>query len=137
VAAGAVLGLIAQQLWAPLAVRILRTPQASARNLRLVWGAAAFPQLWTIAVLLPLDLMFVGPGVFTTDRLGDSLAAGWTALSLALGAALAVWAACLFVKGIAVVARAGTARTAVAAATGFLVVAALFTPLIVSSRFTG
>jgi hypothetical protein len=137
VLAGAALGLIAQRVWALIACRILDTPGATGHNLRLVWGAAAFPQLVTVGVLLPLDLVLVGPGAFTTDRLGDPLATAWAALSIALAAAFAVWSGYLFVRGIAIAAKAGGARTALAAALGFVLVVALFAPPIVSSRFTG
>lgn len=137
VVAGAVLGLVAQRLWALIATRVLGTPQAAGRNLRLIWGAASFPQLATVCVLLPLDLVLVGPGLFTTDRLGDPLATAWAALSIALGAAFAVWSGYLFVRGISVAANAGTARTALASAIGLLLVVSLFAPLIVSSWFTG
>jgi hypothetical protein len=134
VVAGAVLGVLTQLLWGAVGARTLGAPQASARNLRLVWGAAAFPQLLTLIVLLPLDLLIVGPGAFTTDRLGDPLATAWAALSIALSVAFAMWAAYLFVRGVAVTTRAGRMRTVAAVAIALMLMLALFTPLILSSR---
>jgi hypothetical protein len=136
IVAGAVLGLVAQWLWGAVAARTLAAPRASARNLRLVWGAAAFPQLFTLVVLLPLDLLIVGPAAFTTDRLGDPLATAWAALSIALAVAFAIWAVYLFVRGTAVIARAGRGRTVTAVLVALVLTLALFGPVVVSARLT-
>lgn len=148
--AGALVGLGAQWLWSEAAARIAgatrrgrvrgrgvdptaageaatRAEGASARELRLVWGAAAFPQVLPLLVLLPLDLVIVGPGVFTTAPLSDSLSTAWAALSVALGVAIALWSAFLFVRGVQVVTDFGAGRaglTVVAAPVSLGLVAA-------------
>jgi hypothetical protein len=134
-AVGAAVGLLGQWLWGLFGARTLGAPRATARNLRLVWGAAAFPQLATLIVLLPLDLLIVGPEAFTSDRLRDPLATAWAALSIALGVAFAVWAAYLFVRGVAVI-SAGRSRTIAAVLVALLLMCALFAPLVFSARFT-
>lgn len=108
-AAGALLGVAAQLAWGQvgsLAFRTLKRP-ASPRDLRLVWGASAFPQVAVLVALLPLDLIIVGTNTFTSERLADSLATGWAALSIAFSVSLAVWSVFLFVRGIDVATEAG------------------------------
>jgi hypothetical protein len=148
--AGALVGLGAQWLWSEAVARVggatlrglvrrrevdpaeargasARTDGASARELRLVWGAAAFPQVLPLFVLLPLDLVIVGPGVFATAPLSDSLSTAWAALSVALGVAIAMWSAFLFVRGVQVVTGFGPGRaglTVVAAPVSLGLVAA-------------
>lgn len=109
--AAALVGLAAQWLWSEAAARV---GGASARELRLVWGAAAFPQVLPLFVLLPLDLLIVGPGVFTTAPMSDSLSTAWAALSVALGVAIAMWSAFLFVRGVQVVTDFGPSRAGIA-----------------------
>lgn len=134
VVAGGVLGVVAQYVWGAVGARTL--VRSSARNLRLVWGAAAFPQLFSLLILLPLDLLIVGPEAFTSDQLGDPLATAWAALSIALGVALGVWTGYLFIRGVSVTVSAGRGRTAVAAVCALLVTLVLFAPVIVSSKLT-
>lgn len=134
VVVGAALGLISQWAWAAVGSRALDTPGSSRRNLRLIWGTASFPQLLTLVVLLPLDLLIVGPGAFTSDQLGDPLATAWAALSIALGVAFSVWGGYLFVRGIAVTSKAGRVRRAVVVVVAFVLTIALFAPVVVSSR---
>jgi hypothetical protein len=136
VVAGGVLGVVAQYVWGAVGARTLGRPRSSARNLRLVWGAAAFPQLFSLLILLPLDLLIVGPEAFTSDQLGDPLATAWAALSIALGVALGVWTAYLFIRGVSVTVSTGRGRTAVAAVSALLVTLVLFAPVIVSSKLT-
>jgi hypothetical protein len=134
VAVGGTLGLVAQWIWAALGTRAL--PSSSPRKLRLIWGAAAFPQLLTLLILLPLDLLLVGPAAFTSGRLTDPLATAWAALSIALSLAFAAWAGYLFVCGVAVTTKAGRGRTLVAVMIAVALIVALFAPVVVSSRLT-
>jgi hypothetical protein len=48
--------------------------------------------------------------------------------------AFAMWAVYLFVRGVAVTTRAGRLRTVAAVAVALMLMLALFTPLILSSR---
>jgi hypothetical protein len=101
---GALLGVAAQLAWGaagpPLAARL--GGGARPRDLRLVWGASGLPQTFALAVLLPGDLVIVGPAAFTSDPLRDPVATMWAALSIALGLALVVWSAWIFVRGVEV-----------------------------------
>ena len=149
--AGALVGLGGQWLWSEAAARLAgatrralrrdegadppgvsvpaRSGGASAPELRLVWGAAAFPQVLPLFVLLPLDLLIVGPGAFTTVPMSDSLATAWAALSVALGVAIALWSAFLFVRGVQVATELGpglTGLTVVAAPVALGLVGAAF-----------
>lgn len=103
-AAGAVLGLVAQLIWGYAGAAAARAfgGQAPARDLRVVWGASDFPQVIGLAVLLPLDLLIVGSDTFTSEKLGDSVATGWAAISIALSLSLAVWTLFIFVRGVEV-----------------------------------
>jgi Yip1 domain len=109
---GALLGLAGQALWSVAGRHAVRAlgGRASGRDLRTVWGAAGFPQVLSLALLLPLDLLIVGPATFTTERLTDSVATAWAALSIALSAALALWSLWLFVRGVETASGMGTAR---------------------------
>jgi hypothetical protein len=122
---GVLIALGAQWLWSTLAARLGTAGEASARELRLVWGAAAFPQVFALVFLLPLDLAIVGPAAFTTAPMSDSLATAWAALSVALGVALAAWSAFLFVRGTQVATELGAGRITLA-----LVAAALSVGLV-------
>ncbi len=104
---GAALAMLGQAVFgvvAPLVVRAFGGGLAG-RDARVVWGASAFPQVFTVLVLLPLDLIVVGPEIFATTKPGDSLATGWAAISLALCLLMAVWSLSLFVRGMQVVAK--------------------------------
>jgi hypothetical protein len=133
VGVGAVLGLICQVLWAAASASILKSERAPRRNLRLMWGAAALPQIFGL-LLLPLDLLIAGPGAFTTTKLEDPLGAAWAAFSIALGAAFAGWAAYLFVRGIGITSKADSARVAAAVIVAILVIAVAYGPFIVATR---
>ena len=130
---GAALGLVCQAVWAAASAAILRSESAPRRNLRLMWGAAALPQVFAL-LLLPLDLLISGSGAFTTTRLEDPLGAAWAAFSIALGGAFAVWAAYLFVRGVGITGKAGALRVAGAIAMGIVVVALAYGPFILSTR---
>ena len=132
VGVGAVLGVVCQAIWAGASSWILGSDAAPRRNLRLLWGAAALPQVFAL-LLLPLDLLVAGPGAFTTTRLEDPLGAAWAASSIALGGAFAVWAAYLFVRGVGITSKAGPLRVVAATAAGVVVLALTYGPLIVST----
>jgi hypothetical protein len=122
---GAVLGLIAQAVWGvvgPRALRSLQT-QVTGRDLRLVWGAADFPQVFAVVLLLPLDLAIVGTDSFTTAKLDDSLATAWAAFSIALGICIAIWSLFLFVRGLEVAGGIGAKRAMVGTVIAFLCLA--------------
>jgi hypothetical protein len=127
---GAVFAMLGQAVYGvvgPLAARLLGGTLAS-REARIVWGAAAFPQVFTLLVLLPLDLLIVGPEIFATTRPGDSVATGWAAISVALCLLMVVWSLGLFVRGMQVVAKLDLLRApamvAVSASCLSLVIAA-------------
>ncbi len=105
VVTGAVLGLLAQSLWAAVGRALASRMGGSAErsDLRMVWGAASFPLVIGSLILLPLDLLLAGPAVFTADRPTDQVATAWAAVSIALGVSIAVWWGYLVFKGVQVV----------------------------------
>jgi hypothetical protein len=113
---GSVLALAAQLLWGAVGPRLLSRlgGSSSSKSLRLIWGASAFPQVAALLLLLPADLVIVGPQTFTTQAPGDPVASVWAALSVAIAVALAVWSVCLFLVGIEVAARVKLSRSAAA-----------------------
>ena len=102
---GAVLGLIAQFAWGALGPRLIARlgGEVTGREIRLVWGAAALPQVFGLVFLIPLDLLIVGPSTFTSAKLSDSVASAWAALSIAIAMSLTLWSLYLFIKGVSVV----------------------------------
>jgi hypothetical protein len=112
IVSGAVLGVLGQLLWGAIGGATARHlgGDARARDLRLVWGAAALPQVIALAFLLPLDLVIVGRETFTTDRLGDPVDTAWAALSIAAALSLAAWSLWIFVRGVQVASGIGTIR---------------------------
>ena len=120
---GALLGLLAQSLWAAIGrplLRSMRSEETSRGSLRLVWGASAFPQVLVLVLLLPLDLLIVGTETYTSGSLEDPLATAWAAFSIAIGISLAVWSLYLFVRGIEVAGRISFWKAASAAAAAAL-----------------
>ena len=105
--AGAVFALASQFVWSVAGDRLSGAvgSEAAGRDLRLVWGAALFPQVISLVLLLPFDLVIVGPSSFTDARPEDPVSAAWASLSVALGVALAIWSLALLVKGIQTAAR--------------------------------
>ncbi len=100
---GAVLALIAQSAWGLVGPRVAaalhgETPQPY--ELRLVWGASAFPQIFALVFLLPLDLLIVGQDTFTTTELVDPVSTAWAAFSIALGMSALVWSLFLLFRGV-------------------------------------
>lgn len=124
---GTALMLGAQFLWGVVGGRVLRAVGVAAegRELRLVWGASAFPQVFALMVLVPMDLMIVGPEAYMNVRVEDPLSAGWAALSVALSLVLAGWSIWLFVRGMQAVAEVPVRRAMLSVAPALLVVAAL------------
>jgi hypothetical protein len=115
---GALLALIGYAVWGaagPPVTRMLRG-SGSPAGLRLVWGTALLPQVFALALLLPLDLAIVGMDTFTTSSLGDPLSTAWAAFSIALSVSLAVWSLFLLVRGIEVAAELSMVRAAAGAA---------------------
>lgn len=124
---GAVMGLAGQFLWGTIASKIpgLLGGEVKPREARLVWGASAFPQVFALILLLPIDLLVVGPSTFTSARPSDSVGSAWAALSIALGIALGAWSLLIFVKGVEVVAGSRTARSLSGVAVAVLCLAAI------------
>lgn len=123
---GALLSVCAQFVWSVLGRAVMPAlgGSARARDLRIVWGASALPQIFVVLLLLPLDALIAGSSAFTTEPVDDPVKLGWTALSVALGLSLAVWSLFLFVRGVEIAADVGTGRAAIGAifATACLVV---------------
>ncbi|MDP9067640.1 MAG: hypothetical protein M3N53_04720 [Actinomycetota bacterium] len=100
---GAILGLAGQSVWGRIAPRLLGSlhgERPDPHELRLVWGAAAFPQVFALFLLLPLDLLIVGQDTFTTTELVDPVSTAWAAFSIALGVSALVWSVFLLVRGV-------------------------------------
>jgi Yip1 domain len=133
IATGAALGLIAQVLWGVAGARVL-SERASARDMRLIWGAASLPLCVVVLVLLPLDLVIVGPEIFTTERLDDPLATAWAAFSMAVALVLALWASYLFVRGLRIAADDSRPRVGPAAAVAVVVLCAVFVPPLLAAK---
>jgi hypothetical protein len=81
-----------------------------------------------VLVLLPLDLIIVGPEIFATTKPGDSVATGWASISIALGLLMAVWSISLFARGVQVVAHLGLLR-----AIGAVIAAATCLSLVIAA----
>jgi hypothetical protein len=137
---GAAVSLIAQSVWGllgPPMSKGLQTEEPERHEFRLVWGAAAFPQVFALVLLLPLDLLIVGQDSFTTTELVDPVSTAWAAFSIALGVSALIWSLFLLYRGVGSATDSSGARAlggslgAVASAAlvvGALVVAALFLP---------
>ena len=126
---GAVVAVVAQVLWSFVAPRVGGTDSGSPRSFRAVWALSAFPQLVTLLVLLPLDVLFVGGRAFTTDSGGDSVTAAWIAISTALSLSLAVWSAYVFAKGTHAATRATSRVSAMTALLSLACVVAILAVL--------
>jgi hypothetical protein len=103
----------AQLLWSVAAARVtaLWGGEARPQDLRVTWGIAAFPQLVTVLVLLPLDLLVLGTDVFAARPLGDSLGTVWASVSIACALAIGVWSVLLLFSGVQVVTGLGRWRS--------------------------
>jgi hypothetical protein len=118
---GAVVMLVAQSSWAWIGGRARGRDgdRAGSADLRMLWGVAAFPQVGSLLLLFPLDILIGGPAAYGTTRPPDPVAQGWAAISIAFGVALAAWSLYLFFAGLRT-ATDGDART-----TGGLLLVAL------------
>jgi hypothetical protein len=98
---GAVVAALAYLVWTRSAPRLTKTAKSvTSDRLRLVWSFSGFPLAAYTLLILPLDLLLVGPEVFSTDKLDGTFAMIWSALSLALLLAAYTWAVFLFVRGL-------------------------------------
>ncbi|MEA2477142.1 MAG: hypothetical protein QOF16_1508 [Actinomycetota bacterium] len=135
---GGLVAVAVQIAWSTVGALLVRrlggASSASARDLRLVWGAAALPQLIAVFVLLPLDVLFLGRGSFTSDRLVDPLATVWAATSIALAFSLAAWSVWLFVTGVKTTSDLDTTRAIGVAASALVALAAITTVLVVAAK---
>ncbi|HYY45375.1 MAG TPA: YIP1 family protein [Actinomycetota bacterium] len=115
---GAVVALAAQIVWGVVGGRLLRAlgGRASTRDLRMVWGMSAGPQVLSVLLLFPCDALLGGAALFTNGRFADPVAAGWGAVSAALAVLFQGWSLGLFVRGVEVVSGADLMKTAVAVA---------------------
>lgn len=129
---GGLLALPASALWSVGGASlgpILHGDRPAPGRLRFVLGASAFPLVLATMVLLPLDLLVVGPETFTTEELSEPLSTAWAAFSLALGVSAVGWGVWIFLRGYSsatgVSARRSLAGLALAAGTVALVVGAV------------
>lgn len=115
---GAVLGLIAQAIWGNSGAALATALRGNAEphRMRLVWGAAAVPQILVFLVLLPLDLLIVGTDSFTTRPLDESISTAWAAFSIAIAVSLAVWSLYIFIRGVQVIAGLNLRKSLIATA---------------------
>lgn len=125
--AGGLGALVLQWVWGAAGSRLahLIGGRPRPRDLRLVWGGSDLPLALAFVVLLPLDLLVVGPETFTTERLTDALSTTWAATSIALSVSVSVWSLYLFVRGTAVAASFSMARAAATIALFVVFLAAL------------
>ncbi|HEX2051135.1 MAG TPA: hypothetical protein VHJ34_10975 [Actinomycetota bacterium] len=135
---GAVLGVVAVLAWG-LAGRAVRGPGGAAppSSLRLVWGAAALPQVAGVLVLLPLDLAVVGPETFTSAPIDGTGAAVWAALSIAFAVALAGWSLVILWRGVEVAARTTAPRAAAAIPLALATTAIVFGGFVAAASVAG
>ena len=123
--AGAIVSLLAQALWGLVGTKAVRSlgGKSEGSGLRLVWGGSQFPQVAALLLLLPLDLLIVGPETFTTIRLEDPLDNLWVALSTALSVSLLVWTVFLSVRGLEVAGSLKPTKAVVATGGAFATLA--------------
>lgn len=125
--AGALLGLVAQLVWGYVGAALVRAAggHTPARDLRVVWGASDGPHIIGLVLLLPLDLVIVGSDTFTSEKLADSLATGWAALSIALSLSLAVWSLLIFARGVEVAGSISLLKAIAVSLAGVIVLAVI------------
>jgi hypothetical protein len=99
---GALICLVAQLVWGALGphVAVSVGGRSEQSRLRAVWGLALFPQVISLMLLLPIDVLLVGRQTFTTEHLTDRLATAWAALSIAFALSLAAWSIFLLFRGV-------------------------------------
>ncbi|HJR45590.1 MAG TPA: hypothetical protein VJ927_08280 [Actinomycetota bacterium] len=132
---GALFALLAQSLWGfmgPRVVTMLRGQTPAPHGFRLIWGASAFPQVFALALLLPLDLLIVGRDTFTTAELVDPVSTAWAAFSIAIGFSALIWSLYLLLRGVQIGSGLGGWKSLVGAASAlvsFLFVVGAFVAL--------
>ena len=130
---GVLLGIAVQRAWGWVGTRLIDALRAetSSWQQRLIWGAASFPQIVTLFVLLPLDLLIVGAGAFTTDRLNETYRTVWAAFSISISLALVLWSLYLFARGIAVATEMDRSRVALTSLIAIVLISLVFaTPIL-------
>ena len=129
-AIGGLVYVLAQALWGLAGPRVISTLRGSAPSglLRLVWAAAACPMALGL-LLLPVDLVVVGPEAVTSSGPGETMATAWAALSISLHVAAAVWSLYLLFRGTQVVGRIDAGRAMAAIVAGLALVALLIAGL--------
>jgi hypothetical protein len=125
VVVGAVLGLIALTVWSG-AGRLAAGRSAAGTHLRVTWGAAALPQVAAVAVLLPFDLVLVGPETFTSAPVGDTVSMVWAALSVAFALSLTAWSLFIVARGVQVIGGGGAKRAVAGLAVALLCIGLVF-----------
>jgi hypothetical protein len=129
-ALGGFVYVLAQALWGVAGPRVISALRGSAPSglLRLVWAAAACPMALGL-LLLPVDLVVVGPAAVTSSGPGETMATAWAALSISLHVAAAVWSLYLLFRGTQVVGRIDAGRAVAAIVAGLALVALLIAGL--------
>jgi hypothetical protein len=89
------------------------------RDLRTIWGLAAFPAAAGFILIVLLDIVIAGREAYTKVE-GSSLVTGWSAGSLAIGLSLGVWSLYLFVQGLRVAAEVPPSRSIMVVLVGLL-----------------
>jgi hypothetical protein len=134
---GALLALVAQAAWGLVGPPVVKNLRGSATRsqLRLVWGAAALPQVFVLCVLLPLDLLIVGTSTFTTDPLRESLSTAWAAFSIAVAISLGIWSIYLMFRGVEVIGEVPGRRALLATSLAGLCLVLAMSTFVVPTMF--
>ena len=104
---GGLLAAVSFVVWSRVAPRIAaaRGSRTSIDRVRVAWAFSDFPLAIYVSIMVPLDLLLVGPEIFSSETLEGSFAVTWSALSVGVLLAATAWSVFLFVKGL--VAAAG------------------------------
>ena len=135
-ALGGLLALPVSALWSVTGASlapVLHGDKPSTGTLRFVWGAAAFPLILATVVLLPLDLLVVGPETFTTEELSEPLSTAWAAFSLALGVSALAWGLWILLRGYAAAAGIRARRALLGLVLAVVVVGAVVGAVVAAS----
>ena len=134
---GGVLGVVAYLLWTRFAAGLTGAGdrKASSNRLRVAWAFSDFPLAMYALLILPLDLLIVGPEVFSTDRPDGTFAMVWSALSVAVLVAVAVWSIFLFIRGLETATRPGSGVVFRLAATAGIAVWLFYVLLLIKELF--
>jgi hypothetical protein len=134
---GLLLGIGVQRAWGWVGVRLVRSMHGDTTSWqqRLIWGAAAFPQIVALLVLLPLDVILVGAGTFTTGRLDETYRTIWAALSISIAVALAGWSLFLLARGISVATEMDRSRVILMTLIAIVLIGVVFAAPIIGPVF--